>query len=129
MYQKLILTNLLIILYNEAGLSNILASSLRKAQELFNFSGEKVVVGIPDHFVKHSVLNIENDLSYNEHMDYIKWMDEQKGRNQQNSVYLFGQTYYPSKENIHICTISRSLIRTLKAFNSRNGGTLIGWGL
>ena len=70
-------------LYNEAGLSNILASSLRKAQELFNFSGEKVVVGIPDHFVKHSVLNIENDLSYNEHMEYIKWMDEQKGRHQQ----------------------------------------------
>ena len=109
-------------LYNEAGLSNILASSLRKAQEIFNFSGEKVVVGIPDHFVEHSVLNIENDLSYDEHMDYIKWMDEQKGRNQQNSVYLFGQTYYPSKENIHICTISRSLIRNLKLSIAEMGG-------
>ncbi len=109
-------------LYNEAGLSNTLASSLRKAQEIFNFSGEKVVVGIPDHFVEHSVLNIENDLSYNEHMEYIKWMDEQKGRHQQNSVYLFGQTYYPSKENIHICTISRSLIRNLKLSIAEMGG-------
>ena len=109
-------------LYNEASLSNILASSLRKAQDIFNFSGEKVVVGVPDHFVEHSVLNIENDLSYDEHMDYIKWMDEQKGRHQQNSVYLFGQTYYPSKENIHICTISRSLIRNLKLSIAEMGG-------
>ena len=116
-------------LYNEAGLSNILASSLRKAQEIFNFSGEKVVVGIPDHFVEHSVLNIENDLSYDEHMEYIKWMDEQKGRHQQNSVYLFGQTYYPSKENIHICTISRSLIRNLKLSIAEMGGIPFGWGL
>ena len=109
-------------LYDEAALSNLLASSLRKAQEIFNFSSEKVVVGIPDHFVGHSVLNIENDLSYDEHMEYIKWIDEQKGRHQKNSVYLFGQTYYPSKENIHICTISRSLIRNLKLSIAEMGG-------
>ena len=109
-------------LYNEASLSNILASSLRKAQETFNFSGKKVIVGIPDHFVEHSVLNIEQDLSHNEHMEYIRWMDYQKSRSESKSVYIFGQIYYPSQENIHICTISRSLIRTLKLSIAEMGG-------
>ena len=109
-------------IFNEASLSNILASSLRKAQETFNFSGKKVVVGIPDHFVQHSVLNIEQDLSHNEHMEYIRWMDYQKNRSEGKSVYIFGQIYYPSQENIHICTISRSLIRTLKLSIAEMGG-------
>ena len=109
-------------LFNEASLNNILASSLRKAQETFSFSGKKVLVGIPDHFVEHSVLNTENDLSYSDHMDYIKWVDSQKGRPQQKSVYIFGQTYYPSQENIHICTISRSFVRTLKLSIAEMGG-------
>ncbi|MBI87087.1 MAG: hypothetical protein CMG63_03295 [Candidatus Marinimicrobia bacterium] len=108
--------------FNEAGLSSIIASSLRKAQETFSFSGKKVVVGIPDHFVEHSVINIESDLSYNEHMEYIKWIDYQKGRHHDNSVYTFGQTYYPSQENIHICSISRSLIRILKLSIAEMGG-------
>ena len=109
-------------IFNEASLSNILATSLRKAQETFNFSSKKVVVGIPDHFVEHSVLNIEQDLSHNEHMDYIRWIDHQKGRAENKSVYIFGQTYYPSQENIHICTISRPLIRTLKLSIAEMGG-------
>ena len=78
-------------IFNEASLSNILASSLRKAQESYNFSGKKVIVGIPDHFVEHSVLDTEQDLSYNEHLDYIRWMDYQKGRSENNAVYIFGQ--------------------------------------
>ena len=65
-------------IFNEASLSNILASSLRKAQESFSFSGKKVIVAIPDHFVEHSVLNNEQDLSHNEHMEYIRWMYYQK---------------------------------------------------
>ena len=109
-------------IFNEASLSNILASSLRKAQETFNFSGKKVIVGIPDHFVEHSVLNIEQDLSHNEHMEYIRWMDYQKSRPERKSVYIFGQIYYPSQENIHICTISRSLVRTLKLSIAEMGG-------
>jgi len=109
-------------IFNEASLSNTLASSLRKAQEIFSFSGKKVVVGIPDHFVEHSVLNIEQDLSHNEHMEYIRWMDYQKGRAENKSVYIFGQIYYPSQENIHICTISRALIRTLKLSIAEMGG-------
>jgi len=36
-------------IFNEASLSNALASSLRKAQESFSFSGKKIIVGIPDH--------------------------------------------------------------------------------
>ena len=109
-------------IFNEASLSNILASSLRKAQETFSFSGKKIIVGIPDHFVEHSVLNIEQDLSHNEHMEYIKWMDYQKGRSENKSVYIFGQIYYPSQENIHICTISRALVRTLKLSIAEMGG-------
>ena len=73
-------------IFNEASLSNALASSLRKAQESFSFSGKKVIVGIPDHFVEHSVLNIEQDLSHNEHLEYMKWMDYQKGRPENKSV-------------------------------------------
>ena len=109
-------------IFNEASLSNILASSLRKAQESYNFSGKKVIVGIPDHFVEHSVLDTEQDLSYNEHLDYIRWMDYQKGRSEKNAVYIFGQIYYPSQKNIHICTVSRALIRTLKLSIAEMGG-------
>ena len=109
-------------IFNEASLSNTLASSLRKAQESFSFSGKKVIVGIPDHFVEHSVLNSEQDLSHNEHMDYIRWMDYQKGRADNKSVYIFGQIYYPSRENIHVCTVSRALIRTLKLSIAEMGG-------
>ena len=109
-------------IFNEASLSNALASSLRKAQESFSFSGKKVIVGIPDHFVEHSVLNIEQDLSHNEHLEYMKWMDYQKRRPENKSVYIFGQTYYPSLENIHVCTVSRALIRTLKLSLSEMGG-------
>ncbi len=110
------------IIFNEASLSNILASSLRKAQESYSFSGKKVVVGIPDQFVEHSTLNVEQDLSHNEHMDYMRWMDYQKGRSENNSVYIFGQIYYPSQENIHVCTVSRALIRTLKLSIAEMGG-------
>ena len=109
-------------IFNEASLSNALASSLRKAQESFSFSGKKVIVGIPDHFVEHSVLNIEQDLSHNEHLEYMRWMDFQKGRPENKSVYIFGQTYYPSLENIHVCTVSRALIRTLKLSIAEMGG-------
>ena len=109
-------------IFNEASLSNILASSLRKAQESLRFSGQKVIVGIPDHFVKHSVLNIEQDLSHNEHMEYMRWIEYQKGRPENRSVYIFGQTYYPAQENIHICAVSRALIRTLKLSISEMGG-------
>ena len=109
-------------IFNEASLSNALASSLRKAQESFSFSGKKVIVGIPDHFVEHSVLKIEQDLSHNEHLEYMKWMDYQKGRPENKSVYIFGQTYYPSLENIHVCTVSRALIRTLKLSIAEMGG-------
>jgi len=109
-------------IFNEASLSNTLSSSLRKAQESFSFSGKKVIVGIPDHFVEHSVLNIEQDLSHNEHLEYIKWMDYQKGRPENKSVYIFGQTYYPSLENVHVCTVSRALIRTLKLSIAEMGG-------
>ncbi len=109
-------------IFNESSLTSTLASSLRKAQESFSFSGKKVIVGIPDNFVEHSVLNTEQDLSYNEHMEYIRWMDYQKGRSENKSVYIFGQIYYPSQENIHICTVSRALIRTLKLSIAEMGG-------
>ena len=109
-------------IFNEASLSNILSSALRKAQENYSLSGQDVVVGIPDHFVQHSVMKIEQDLSQDEHLEYIKWVDSQKNRPQDQSVYIFGQIYYPSQENIHICSISRALIRTLKLSIAEMGG-------
>ena len=45
-----------------------------------------------------------------------------KGRPENKSVYIFGQTYYPSLENIHVCTVSRALIRTLKLSIAEMGG-------
>jgi hypothetical protein len=101
-------------IFNEARLSSIISSALRKAQETYSLSNQNIVVCIPDHFVEHSVLNVEQDLSQDEHLEYIKWLDIQKGRPAYQSIYTFGQIYYPSQENIHICTVSRSLIRTLK---------------
>jgi len=115
-------------IFNEARLSSIISSALRKAQESYSLSNQDIVVCIPDHFVEHSVVNVEQDLSQDEHLEYIKWLDMQKGRPAHQSIYIFGQIYYPSQENIHICTVSRSLIRTLKLSIAEMGGKPIWMG-
>ena len=77
-------------IFNEARLSSIISSALRKAQETYSLSNQNIVVCIPDHFVEHSVLDVEQDLSQDEHLEYIKWLDTQKGRPGHQSIYIFG---------------------------------------
>ena len=110
------------VLHNEAELNAILASALRKAKEVNSFAGQDIVIGLPDSFVEHSIVKMEHDLSRNDHEDYIKWLDIQKRRSKDQSVYIFGQVYYPAEENIHVCTVPRALIRTLKLSITEMGG-------
>ncbi|GIS53970.1 hypothetical protein Ct9H90mP29_10120 [bacterium] len=65
---------------------------------------------------------MESDLSRNDHLEYIKWLDSQKRRSKDQSVYIFGQIYYPAEKNIHVCTVPRALVRTLKLSITEMGG-------
>ena len=110
------------LLHNESELNSVLASTLRQAKELNAFEGDEICVGLPDAFVEHSILPIEKDLSTTDHIDYIEWIESTKNRSEYQSVYLFGQTYLPAEENIHICSVPRALVRTLKLSISELGG-------
>ena len=109
-------------LHDESSLNSILASPLRQAKEFTAFSGQIVVVSILDNFVGHSVMELEYDLSKNEHIEYAKWLETKKESPDNQSFYLFGQIYLPSQENIHFCTVPRALVRTLKLSISEMGG-------
>ena len=111
------------LLYDETELNAVLASALRQAREANPFEGQKIYVGLPDAFVEHSIVPIEKDLSNNDHLNYIQWLESQKGRSEKHSVYLFGQVYFPSEHSIHVCSISRALVRTLKLSISELGGS------
>ena len=111
------------LLHDESELNAVLASALRQAREANPFEGQKIYVGLPDAFVEHSIVPVEKDLSNNDHLDYIQWLESQKGRSEKHSVYLFGQVYFPSEHSIHVCSISRALVRTLKLSISELGGS------
>ena len=111
------------ILHDESELNSILASALRQAKEINPFAGNDVVVGLPDTFVHHSIVPVEKDLSRNDHMDYINWMNTQKNNSPSQNFYTFGQVYFPAEENIHICKIPRAMVRTLKLTISEMGGS------
>ena len=111
------------LLYDESELNAVLASALRQAREANPFEGQKIYVGLPDAFVEHSIVPVEKDLSNNDHLNYIQWLESQKGRSEKHSVYLFGQVYFPSEHSIHVCSISRALVRTLKLSISELGGS------
>ena len=110
-------------LHDESELNAILASALRQAREANPFEGQKIYVGLPDAFVEHSIIPVEKDLSSDDHLDYINWLESQKSRSKNHSVYLFGQVYFPSEHSIHVCSISRALVRTLKLSISELGGS------
>ncbi len=110
------------LLHNEAELNAILASALRQAKEANSFEGQKIYVGLPDSFVEHSIVPVEQDLSSDDHINYIQWVESQKNRTKEQSVYLFGQVYFPAEENIHVCGVPRALVRTLKLSISELGG-------
>ena len=111
------------LLHDESELNSILASALRQAREANPFEGQKIYVGLPDIFVEHSIVPIEKDLSNDDHVNYIHWLESQKGRSKNHSVYLFGQIYFPSEHSIHVCSIPRALVRTLKLSISELGGS------
>jgi len=111
------------LLHDETELNAVLASTLRQAKEANPFEGQKIYVGLPDAFVEHSIVPVEKDLSNNDHLNYIQWLESQKGRPEKHSVYLFGQVYFPSEHSIHVCSISRALVRTLKLSISELGGS------
>jgi len=110
------------LLYNESELNSVLASALRKAKEIHSFDAVEVLVGLPDLFVEHSVLEKDQDLSKGDYLDYFQWLEEQKGRPSIQEVYTHGQIYYPAESNIHICSVPRSLVRTLKLSITEMGG-------
>jgi len=111
------------LLHDESELNAVLASALRQAREANPFEGQKIYVGLPDAFVEHSIVPLEKDLSNSDHLNYIQWLESQKGRSEKHSVYLFGQVYFPSEHSIHVCSISRALVRTLKLSISELGGS------
>ena len=110
------------LLHDEGELNAVLASALRKAKETNPFDTQDIVVGLPDSFVEHSIVEGEQDLSKNDYMEYIHWQDAKKSRPRSQSVYIFGQVYYPADANIHVCTVPRALIRTLKLSITEMGG-------
>jgi hypothetical protein len=110
------------ILFNENELNSILASALRKAKEIHSFDAVDVLVGLPDLFVEHSVVEKDQDLSKGDYLDYFQWLEKQKGRPSNQEVYTYGQIYYPAESNIHICTVPKSLVRTLKLSITEMGG-------
>jgi len=102
------------LLHHEGSLNAILASALRQAKDISPFSGQNIVIGLPDEFVSHSVLDLEQDLSKDEHFEYISWLESQKDRPHNQSIYIYGQIYSPGQDNIHVCTVPRALVRTLR---------------
>ena len=111
------------LLHDESELNAVLASALRQAKEANSFAGQEIVVGLPDSFVEHSIVPIEQDLSKDDHMTYMEWVESKKDRSKEQSVYLFGQIYFPAESNIHVCAVPRAVVRTLKLSISELGGT------
>ena len=111
------------IIYDEAELNSVLASALRKSKETFPFDGQEVVVGLPDKIITHSIVESDQDLSREDSIDYIYWLESQKARPNSQAVSIFGQVYLPDESNIHVCSVSNALIRTIKLTITELGGT------
>ena len=111
------------IIYDEAELNSVLASALRKSKETYPFDGQDVVVGLPDKIITHSIVESDQDLSREDCIDYIYWLESQKVRPNSQSVSIFGQVYLPDESNIHVCSVANALIRTIKLTITELGGT------
>ena len=110
------------LIHDESELNSVLASALRQAKEINSFVGKDILVGLPDSFVNHSIVSIEKDLSKNDHLNFINWLESKKKYPSNHSFYTFGQIYLPAEKNIHVCKVSRSLVRTLKLTIEEMGG-------
>ena len=111
------------IIYDEAELNSVLASALRKSKETFPFDGQDVIVGLPDKIITHSIVESDQDLSREDSIDYIYWLESQKSRPNSQAVSIFGQVYLPDESNIHVCSVANALIRTIKLTITELGGT------
>ena len=111
------------IIYDEAELNSVLASALRKSKETYPFDGQDVVVGLPDKIITHSIVESDQDLSREDCIDYIYWLESQKVRPNSQAVSIFGQVYLPDESNIHVCSVANALIRTIKLTITELGGT------
>ena len=110
------------LLHNESELNMVLSSAIRQARELNAFEGEKVAIALPDSFVQHSIIPIEIDLSKEDHVHYMDWVENSMGYPVNQAFNIFGQIYFPAEKNIHICKVPRALVRTVKLTINEMGG-------
>jgi hypothetical protein len=110
------------ILYNEVELNSTISGSIRKATETHPFDGQAVVVGLPDDFVNHSSIETEPNLSQDDYRDIMLWLEEKKDKPENQKVSIFGQIYFPNEANVHVCSVSQVLIRTIKLSIQELGG-------
>ena len=110
------------LIFIEGDLNSILGIALRRTSELIPFSGQDVAVAISDDFVYHDSVETEIDLAREDYWDYIKWIETNKNRPENQKMSIFGQIYLPDEVNIHTVAVSSTLIRTIKLSISELGG-------
>ena len=110
------------LIFSEGDLNSILGIALRRTSELIPFSGQDIAVAISDDFVFHDSVETEIDLAREDYWDYIKWIETNKNRPENQKMSIFGQIYLPDEVNIHTVAVSSTLIRTIKLSISELGG-------
>ena len=110
------------LIFSEGDLNSILGIALRRTSELIPFSGQDIAVAISDDFVFHDSVETEIDLAREDYWDYIKWIETNKNRPENQKMSIFGQIYLPDEVNIHTVSVSSTLIRTIKLSISELGG-------
>ena len=114
--------SILNILTNESELNILLSSVLKKINQNIPFYDKKIFVTIIDDLVHHSVVENEIDISNDDMFSYINWIDDLKSSSENKLTVNFAQNYLPESINLHICTISKVFIRTLKLTIVEMGG-------
>ena len=110
------------ILFDESELSSVLGSALRQAKEKCPFDGQNVSVALPDDYLRHSHVETEKDLSREDSINLVHWIEEQKSKPDINEISFFGQTYLPGDSNIHVCSVPKSLLQTIQLSIKELGG-------
>ena len=109
-------------IHKEGELNSSLGIAIRRASELIPFSGQDIAVAISDDFIYHGSAETEIDLAREDYWDYVKWLEKNKNRPDNQKMSVFGQIYLPDEVNIHTVSCSTTLIRTIKLSISELGG-------